>query len=284
MMVEILKAGLYDSIQDLGRFGYQQFGVPISGTMDQYSSKLANAILGNKNDDAVLEFTLMGPKLKFHSDTAICLTGMESQAKLNDRLIKNSTYIIVKKNDVLSFGSRVLGCRGYLAVLGGFQAEKAMESRSFYKTITEQQRLKTDDTLELLVLPIQIKDSNAIIKIPKAHFEDVELEVFKSIEFDRLSRDQQDRLISKEFTISKDSNRMAYQLEETIENTLDAIITAPVLPGTIQLTPSGQLLLLMRDCQTTGGYPRILQLSEMAINRLSQKMPGQKARFKVLMD
>lgn len=283
-MVEVLKAGLYDSIQDLGRFGYQQFGVPISGAMDQYSAKLANAILGNKSHDAVLEFTFIGPKLKFHIDTVICLTGMECQAKINGQPIENNTYVVVKREAVLSFGQRVFGCRGYLAVLGGFQTEQVMKSRSFYKNITDQQRLKTGDFLKLLDLPIQIKHSNATIKTPKAHFEEVELEVFKSIEFHTLSQDQQDQLLSNEFTISKDSNRMAYQVTETIENHLEPIITSPVLPGTIQITPSGQLMLLMRDCQTTGGYPRIFQLSEMAMNRLSQKIPGQKFRFKVFME
>lgn len=282
-MVEVLKAGLYDSIQDLGRFGFQQFGVPVSGAMDQYAAKLANAILGNKSHDAVLEFTLMGPKLKFHGDSAICVTGMECMAKLNDKRIENNTYVIVRSNDVLSFGTRTLGCRGYLAVLGGFQTKKVIGSRSFYKLITESSRLKTGDILRLLEIPIQTKSSNAIIKIPKTHFDTKTLEVFKSIEFDRLSKRQQDQLFSNEFTVSKDSNRMAYQLKETVENNLKPIITAPVLPGTIQLTPSGQLMLLMRDCQTTGGYPRILQLSETAINRLSQKTIGEKFRFKLLM-
>lgn len=281
-MIEILKAGLYDSIQDLGRYGYQQFGVPVSGAMDHYSAKLANAILANEANDAVLEFTLMGPKLKFHNDTAISLTGMMCQAKLNNQSVENNTYITVKKNDELSFGARTIGCRGYLAVLGGFQTEKVMTSRSFYRLITEQQRIKTGHILQVLDLPIQTKRSNATLKTPKVHFETVEIEVFKSVEFDMLSKVQQKQLCSTEFTISKDSNRMAYQLEETIENTLNAIITSPVIAGTVQLTPSGQLMLLMRDCQTTGGYPRVLQLSEKAINQLAQKVPGQRFRLKIL--
>lgn len=281
-MVEVLKTGLYDSIQDLGRFGYQQFGVPVSGAMDQYSAKLANAILGNRSHDALLEFTLIGPRLKFHSDTVICLTGMACHAEINNQSVENNRYITVKTNDELSFGAREFGCRGYLAVLGGFQTEIIMESKSCYNIVTEQPRLRSGAILPILKLLIQTKKPNANIKVPKAHFETSELEVFKSIEFDRLSRGQKNQLFSNEFTISKDSNRMAYQLNETIANTLDGIITAPVLPGTIQLTPYGQLMLLMRDCQTTGGYPRILQLSEMSINRLSQKTPGQKFRFKLL--
>ena len=75
---------------------------------------------------------------------------------------------------------------------------------------------------------------------------------------------------------------MAYQLEDPLKNSLQPIITSLVLPGTIQLTPSGSLIILMRDCQTTGGYPRILQLSEASINRLAQKSTGDKVRFELI--
>lgn len=283
-MVEILKAGLFDTVQDLGRIGYQQYGVPISGAMDHYSAKLANAILGNQEDAALLEFTLIAPKIKFHSDTVICITGMESQPEINEKPIENNGYVDVRENDVLSFGSRKLGCRGYLAVLGGFQSELVMGSRSFYKVITENDRLKTGAVLKLSQMTVSQKSSNSIIKTPNEHFESIELEVFKGIDFEVLNADHQKRLFTTKLTVSKDSNRMAYQLDERFENSLEPIITAPVLPGTVQLTPSGQLMVLMRDCQTTGGYPRILQLSEMDINRLSQKAPGQSIRFKVLTD
>lgn len=280
-MVEVLKAGLLDSIQDLGRVGVQQFGVPLSGAMDQYSAKLANAILGNEQKAAVLEFTLIGPTLKFCSETAICLTGMECQAKINKEPIENNRYVLIKKGDVLSFGKREMGCRGYLAVLGGFQSEKMMESRSLYKTITTQERLKTGDVLKITSVSVPAKESNAIVKRPKVHFETAHLDVFKGVEFASLTVVQQQQLFSTTFTISKDSNRMAYQLHEALPNDLHAILTSAVLPGTIQLTPSGQLMVLMRDCQTTGGYPRILQLSKMAINRLSQKAPGERFQLKV---
>lgn len=279
-MVEVLKAGLFDSIQDLGRCGYQQYGVPISGAMDQYSAKLANGVLGNSEEAAVLEFTLMAPKLKFHCDTAICVTGMESQPKINGKRVENNTYLMIKKNDVLSFGTRKWGCRGYLSVLGGFNSEKIMESRSFYKGITGQERLINGDMIMFSALPIPIKKSNALVKTPEIHFESETLDVLKGVDFKLLINKDQNEMFNRDFTVSKDSNRMAYQLEERIENTLKPIITSPVLPGTVQLTPSGQLMILMRDCQATGGYPRILQLSEMAINRLSQKTPGDRFQFK----
>lgn len=280
-MVEFLKYGLYDSIQDIGRFGYQSLGVPLSGAMDQYASALANSVLDNWAHAAVLEFTLVGPKLKFHTDTAICITGMESQPHLNGQSIDNNCYIKVAKSDVLSFGQRRRGSRGYLAVLGGFQSEKILNSRSFYKDITGKERFGTGDRIEILELHPKTNLPNALVKTPTLHFENTQLKVFRGMEYELLSSEQKQLLCAAEFTISKDSNRMAYQVEETVSNTMPPIITSPVLPGTVQLTPSGQLMLLMRDCQTTGGYPRIFQLSEMAINQLSQKMTGEKVSFEL---
>lgn len=281
-MVEVLKSGLFDSIQDQGRFGHQTLGVPVSGAMDQYASNLANSILGNSSNVAVLEFTLIAPQLKFHADTAICITGMESEAQINGHPVENNTYIPVSKNDVLSFGQRRRGCRGYLAVLGGLQSEKILDSRSFYRDITPQERLKPGDRIPILQLQTKINLPTALVRTPELHFETGHLKVFKGREFDLLHPEQQEVLWSTEFTLSKDSNRMAYQVEETIANTMASIITSPVLPGTVQLAPSGKMMMLMRDCQTTGGYPRILQLSEMAINQLSQKMTGETIRFELM--
>jgi allophanate hydrolase subunit 2 len=105
------------------------------------------------------------------------------------------------------------------------------------------------------------------------------IDVLKGPEFEMLSKTQKDALFSKPFIVSKNNNRMAYQLTETLSNNLDSIITSSVLPGTVQLTPSGKLIVLMRDCQTTGGYPRILQLKESSINVLAQKFADSEISF-----
>ena len=114
------------------------------------------------------------------------------------------------------------------------------------------------------------------------NFNSKTLKVHKGPEFDRLSISEKENLFSQEFTISKENNRMAYQLSEAVQNNLTPIITSLVLPGTVQLTPSGKLIILMRDCQTTGGYPRVLQLNDKAINILSQKFTNDKIRFTLI--
>ena len=124
--------------------------------------------------------------------------------------------------------------------------------------------------------------TNPVINNKIQFYETTEIDVFKGPEFHLLSKNQQEFLINSQFTISKDNNRMAYQLSEILENNLESIITSLVLPGTVQLTPSGKLIILMRDCQTTGGYPRVLQLKESAISVLAQKLTGNPINFRLI--
>jgi len=281
-MVKVLKSGFYSTIQDLGRYGYQEFGVPYSGVMDRLSACMSNSILGNDKNDAVLEITMTGPKLQFLSDTFISISGADISPKLNENSIKFNKAIKVNNGDIVSFGKLKSGFRAYLAVLGGFDSEKVIDSQSMYRGITKQATILKNDVLELNVNASLTDKTYASIKWHPEHFSNKVVEVFKGPEFDLLSIKQQKELFSKIFTISKNNNRMAYQLENVLQNDLKPIITSAVLPGTVQLTPSGKLIVLMRDCQTTGGYPRVLQLKEFAINVLSQKFTGQSILFKLV--
>lgn len=278
-MVKVIKTGFYSTIQDLGRYRFQQFGVPVSGVMDLYSAGIANAVLDNDENEAVLEITMTGPTLQFNCDTIICISGADISPMLNSRPIKLNGIVNIKKDDTLSFGKLKYGFRCYLAVFGGFQTELIMNSRSMFKDITSQNVLFVNDELSISEHTNSLIKSNASIKIIKNHFSSKEIKVYKGPEFDLLTKTQQRCLLSEEFSISKDNNRMAYQLVEPLKNNLKPIITSLVLPGTVQLTPSGKLIILMRDCQTTGGYPRVLQLRETSINVLSQKFTGNSIQF-----
>ncbi len=280
-MIKVLNPGFYSTIQDFGRPGYQHLGVPCSGAMDKYSIVFANRLLGNNDDAAVIEMTMTGTSLEFNSNTHICISGAEMSPKLNDFDILQNKCVSVKKGDLLTFGILKSGFRCYLAVNSGISSEKVLNSRSLYKGITKSHKLKKGDLLSISE-PLKIIKKNAGIKINEAHFSSDTIDVFKGPEFDKLTNLQVITILSKLFTISKNNNRMGYQLEETLENTLSPIITSPVLPGTIQLTPSGKLIILMRDCQTTGGYPRVLQLKESSINVLAQKYTGKSITFKLI--
>lgn len=281
-MVKILKPGFYSTIQDRGRFGFQDYGVPYSGVMDTYAASVANMLLGNNENAAVLEMTMTGPTLQFNCDTTMCLSGADMSPMLNGFPIENNKPIQITENDVLSFGKLNDGFRSYLSVSGGFKIEKIMQSRSMFKGVTNHYVIVKRDELPIKEHVEPLLNKNASIKFNNKYLQSNIVEVFKGPEFDKLSQEQQDALWTQQFTISKDNNRMAYQLAQPLENNLESIITSLVLPGTVQLTPSGKLIILMRDCQTTGGYPRVLQLKESAMNIMAQKFTGNKIYFKLI--
>jgi biotin-dependent carboxylase-like uncharacterized protein len=276
-VIAILHPGIYCSVQDQGRFGHTKIGVPQAGCADTYAAKMANALLKNHEKDALIEITFGQGEFKFTSDTYICLTGGDFSPKLNGKLIKMQSVYFIKKDSVLSFGKRVYGARVYLSVQGGIQTETVYGSRSFFDGITQQ---KLGKGAMLPILPIQkYADNNfSRVRVSEKHFTTIYLPCLKGPEFFKLNQEQQRKLFTP-FSISDDNNRVGYRLKESLENNLSSILTSAVLPGTVQLTPSGKCIILLQDCQVTGGYPRILQLSEIAIARVSQKITGDKIQF-----
>lgn len=281
-MIKVLKSGFYSTIQDQGRFGYRTYGVPVSGAMDSYSSLFANALLGNTQNAAVLEMTMIGAQLKFQTSTAIAITGANMRPTLNDLPIPMFKSINVKTGDILSFRNAIKGFRTYLGVEGGFLTEEVLGSRSMANEITKDVNIQSGSILNVHNLSINYKRKNATLRFDSSILDDQVLEAFEGPEFDKLSKEQKSLLVSRSFQVSKYNNRMAYQLQPFLKNNLEPILTGPVLPGTVQLTPSGQLIVLMRDAQTTGGYPRVLQLTKKAINILSQKTTGNTINFQLI--
>lgn len=280
-MFKVLQSGFYTSIQDQGRFGFAEYGVPISGVMDQYAAQFANALLGNNDSAAVLEMTMLGGTFQFTEPTLITLSGATAEVKLNNNLVNQHSVISVNAKDVLSIGHMIKGFRSYLAIKGGFKSVQVLGSSSQFYPITETQRIINGDTIPYKTFRDDYHLPNATVKFKDQYLEEPILDVFKGSEFEQLSEAQQTELFNTTFTVSKNNNRMAYQLEPLLKNNLKPILTAPVLPGTVQLTPKGNLIVLMRDCQTTGGYPRVLQLSASAINTLAQKSIGKPLKIRL---
>ena len=278
-MITVIHPGIYSSIQDMGRTGYANVGVPISGVMDSYSVKIGNQLLLNEINDAVIEITNGGAKFQFEKTVQICITGADFNAKIDANPIAMNTIVEIKKGAVLIFGKREKGIRTYLCVQGGIRTSSVLNSKSFYKEITKSARLKKGDQLSIGEPNSIVSSRNAKVKVAEDHFTANTILCLKGPEYELLSKSEQNKLLNHLFTISKDNNRMGYRLEEKVENNLKSIFTSGVLPGTVQLTPSGKLLVLMRDCQVTGGYPRVLQLTEESINRLAQKSTREQIQF-----
>lgn len=279
--IEVLSPGLFSTIQDMGRYNYRKYGVPISGAMDNYSAKMGNLILQNQEDCAVLEITQMGPKLKFNSAAKIAITGADLSPKINSEFIKNNQVYFLDNGDELSFGKRKNGCRAYLSISGGFQTETVLGSKSWYDGISEYPKLEKGMSLHYKEED-QIKiQTYATVKINNQYLLEPAVEVEEGPEFYLLSNSEKDDLLKSYFKIDKNNSRMAIQLTEKLRNDLEPIITSPVVPGTVQLTPLGNLIILMRDCQTTGGYPRVLQLTENGMNTMAQKILGEQILFRL---
>jgi len=276
-MIKVINPGFYSSIQDLGRFGSQNFGVPISGSMDQFSADIANKVIGNNSLEALIELTMTGCSLKFENDTAIAITGSDMSPKLNGLSIEMYSVIEVKYGDTLSFGRIKYGFRTYIAFRGGINAEKVMESKSMYVGLTKNFKINKNDE-------IYLNDSSpSLNKKHKASMNKLalsdEIECYKGPEYSKLTTQNKEELLSTQFSISNNHNRMGYVLNQKIKNTIKPIITSHVMPGTVQLTPGGDIIILMRDSQTTGGYPRILQLTDKAIDFVAQKRTGSLIKF-----
>jgi biotin-dependent carboxylase-like uncharacterized protein len=276
----ILSDSLNTSVQDLGRKGYRSYGVPISGAMDKYSAILANKLLNNEEGASVLEMTLTGPKILFEDHTLIVLTGADMSPTLNGQPISMNFVYAVNTSDVLSFGKLMFGTRTYLGVKGGFMTEKKLNSRSFYKGITSKERVEKGDRMPIAGYEKDLEVTSSKIKVKGSHFSTKKLDVTKGPEYNRLTKKQRELLFSRRFKIDVQNDRMGYQIKNkftTIKN--NEIITSITIPGTVQLTPSGKLIIMMRDCPTTGGYPRILQLTDIAINQLAQKKENDTFKF-----
>ena len=268
-MIKVIDPGFYSSIQDLGRFGTQNFGVPISGSMDQFSADIANKVIGNDSSEALIELTMTGCSLKFKNDTAIAITGSDMSPKLNGLSIDMYSAIEVKCGDTLSFGRIKYGFRTYIAFRGGINSEKVMDSNSMYVGLTKNFKINKNDEIYLNESkPSLNKKYKASSK--KLILSD-EIECYKGPEYSKLTTQNKEELLSTQFSISNNHNRMGYVLDQKIKNTIKPIITSHVIPGTVQLTPGGDIIILMRDSQTTGGYPRILQLTNKGIDFVAQK-------------
>tara|TARA_Y100000996_G_scaffold409685_1_gene390760 strand:+ start:694 stop:1530 length:837 start_codon:yes stop_codon:yes gene_type:complete len=276
-MIKVIQPGLFTTIQDGGRHGYRNIGIPSSGFMDQESAWAANKIVDNDREESLIEITLKGPTLLFNNNCTISITGGDFNPLINDKPIKMYESINVKLGDTLKINNTKNGARCYLAISGGIYVKSIFGSKSFLSNISESYYLRKGDEIK-----ISDNSNNKILKKNNLKFKlNRSMEVFKGPEFDLLSIKVKNMLFKNEFTIRTNS-RMAYNLEEKVQIGIKSIISSPVLPGSVQLTPSGKMIILHRDCQTTGGYPRILQLNKSSLNHLSQIKSNEKIKFSLI--
>ena len=288
--VYVVKPGLLSTVQDRGRWGSQSLGVSVSGPMDSYSHRLANAIAGNDPGAASLEVTVSGPELEFDDTRTVAVTGAEFELTVDGRPVAMRSALDVSAGSVLRFGRRVRGTRAYVAISGGITTPRALGSRSTHLPSAmgglDGRALRAGDRLPLgepLQSPRPIRrsqpvESSSIWALPDGR---ATLRVLPGPQLDRFVRSAWDVLQSAPYVVANDSNRIGYRLVGPKLETpgkLDLISDATPL-GVLQVPPSGQPILLMADCQTTGGYPKIAAVISADVSVAGQLGPGDTVRF-----
>ena len=277
------KAGMFTTVQDNGRMGYQEFGVPIGGAMDRTAAQMANELVGNPSHFPVLEITLLGPTIHLDRSVAIAITGANLSPMINRKPIASYETITAKEDDLLSFGRIQNGCRAYLAIRGSWQLPQWLGSYSAVhpnKEVLPKSIIQKGSTFS-----IRTTSFHQVIQLtPKkqaATYESTPIKIIAGPEFEQFTNSQIAHFFSQTYTIANDSNRMGYRLQGKplpfFRTT--SLISSGIVPGTVQINHAGLPMVLMRDAQTVGGYPRMANVLEEDIDRLAQLKPGEKIRF-----
>ncbi|MEQ3346574.1 biotin-dependent carboxyltransferase family protein [Peptoniphilus senegalensis] len=274
--IDVINGGILTTIQDSGRYGYQELGIPTSGTMDDYNFRLANILVGNKLDEAVLEMTYFGPTLKFNEDLTLAITGSDMSPKINGQAIPMFETIKVKAGDTLQFGKVNEGIRSYLAFGGSIDVPMVNGSKSTHiKTKMggiDGRALKAKDTLN-----IKKSREKTMRRIPEKY-----LPKFSHCNILRVVLGPQDDYFTEKgihdlfrsggYQVTKDFDRMGIRLKGTeIEHKETAdIISDGTNFGSIQVPANGQPIILVADRQTTGGYTKIGNVITPDLPKLAQ--------------
>lgn len=283
-------AGLQTTLQDFGRTGFQHLGVPHGGAMDRFSAAIANRLVGNPDEASVFEITLLGPSIEFHGDCQVSITGADLGPMIQGDPVPMWETLTLTRGTKLSFQGRRSGCRCYLAIGGVVAAEKWLGSVSPAPLGVSVPGLNSTAVrgrvFEVATgsrrLPRKIFSKGLRPDLPVAG-RLTELPIVCGPEWNWFSQNQQRSFLDCEFTLGSQSNRMGYRFNSFWDTklSLPPMISSGVTPGVIQVAALGQPILLMRDAQTTGGYPRIAVVKNDAINLAAQLAPGDRVRFVV---
>ena len=284
-MIELVNVPSLTTIQDLGRGGYQKFGVPVSGVMDEVSARLTNYLVGNEDNAPLLEFVLRGPTIRFHS-SAVFAVGGDVEVKLNGVPINPWGSYWAKRGDILEVGALKSGMYGYIAFAGGIKCEPILGSCSTYLRAKFGRALKGGDRLKLGYAILTGKEGKILPEefIPKYSSEN-EVRVILGPQEDNFTEEGIKTFLSSTYEVTPESDRMGYRLEgpkiEHSEKGAD-IITDAIPPGAIQVPKSGKPIVMLADRQTTGGYAKIGVVARVDVPKIAQTRPGGKLRFKVI--
>jgi antagonist of KipI len=283
---KVIKSGLFSTIQDSGRIGYQNEGVVVSGAMDPFAHKVGNILVGNNRNSASLEITMMGPTLQVLKGSVISICGANLSPKIDGKPIANWKTVKIEKDQILSFGQPVNGIRAYIAVSGGFDVPEVLNSFSTYakgkiggfkgRTLNENDIIEAND-------PVKSKLGIGLSWEIIPDYDPKEpVRVIPGPNTSRFTPNGIKTFLNSQYRITNAADRMGYRLDGPPIKHIDNadIISDAANIGTVQVPKDGKPIILMSDHQTTGGYTRIANVISIDIPLIAQRYPGQTIYFK----
>ena len=291
MSLQIIKTGLLDTIQDMGRYGFQHMGINPGGAMDRFAAQSANALLGKDPGAPIIEMHFPAGEYLFDQATIACISGADFMPVVNKKNIPVAQPFAVNKNSILRFQKKISGARCYLSILHDADIEKWLNSYStslvaaaggfkgrslqkgdviHFKNNFECNYLNPE--IDMALLPWKATENISLTR---------EIHFIKGNEWDWLTEESSAIFSDNKYAITNHSNRMGYRLKGQDLRVKDEmqLISSGVTFGTIQLLPDGQLIVLMADHQTTGGYPRVGHVISADLPVLAQCSAGDEIRF-----
>ncbi len=289
MEIEILSAGPLTTVQDLGRFGYLESGIGSAGVMDRAAYAAANELVGNKNNEAVLELTLYGAQIRFSDEAVIAVTGADMNPVINGEAVEMYRALKVRTDDVLALGMAAAGCRAYIAVRGGIDVEPVMNSRStdlkakiggfMGRKLSQGDILKIGESRALSHREEE-KLFHKCLERPD-YSGDVTVRVIEGPQEEYFTEKGIESFYGEAYKVLPESDRMGIRLSGDRVESKEAtdIISDGIVFGSVQIPASGQPIILMADHQTTGGYAKIATVVSEDLSLLAQLKPGNTVSF-----
>jgi antagonist of KipI len=292
MSVIVERAGFLSSVQDLGRVGYRQFGVSLGGALDSFGLRVANLLVCNEQGAAGLEITLGGLQLGFGDERVVAWCGGEFDVRVGSKALPAGHAARLQAGGQLKFGRPRIGCRAWLAISGGIDMPVALASRSTDlrarfggfegRTLRDGDRLRLrgfrrSQTAATAGISSRTAPHNWILPAKR----DPSLRFVRGVDWNSFNALTLQRLTSDAFVVSPDSDRMGVRFEGPELKRVDEsdLVSEAVVPGTIQVPPSGKAILLLGDCQTIGGYPKIAHVITVDLAVAAQLRAGDHVRF-----
>jgi len=284
--LKIVKPGFFTTIQDLGRFGYLKSGMPAAGAMDEYALRVGNILVGNRENEACLELTYVGPTVEFLADGLVGLSGADLGAQLNGAPLGSWRSFAVHAGDILSFGPVKNGCRAYLAIAGGLKIPAVMGSKSTYLLAKigglDGRALLDGDVLERAAEAEKRRQASLVPgEYIRVQAGSQEVRVIMGPQDDAFSDEGIAAFLGSEYRITHDSDRMGCRFDgPQIKHRRGAdIVSDGVAFGSIQVPGNGLPIVMMADRQTTGGYTKIATVVTADLWKLAQARTGDVFRF-----